>query len=220
LVKTPADIFTLEARDNASLSKLRFREGWKEKSVTNLFAAIDKARSQPLSRVLYGLGIRHVGQETAKLLARNYASMDALQEAMIAAHDAASPAWSEVMAIDGIGPKVARALVQFFHEPHNVAFVAALMTHVTLLPEMQRAVDSSVAGKIVVFTGSLALMTRDEAKAQAETLGAKVASSVSGKTDFLIAGADAGSKRAKAEAMGVTVLDEEQWRAMIMLGDV
>lgn len=219
LVKTPVDIFTLEARDNASLTKLRFREGWKEKSVANLFAAIDKARAQPLSRVLFGLGIRHIGQETAKLLARHYTSMESLQRAMIAAQDAQSPEWAELMTIDGIGPKVAHALVQFFHEPHNATFVAELMTHITLLPEIQRVVDSPVAGKIVVFTGSLESMTRDEAKAQAEMLGAKVASSVSGKTDFLIAGADAGSKRTKAEAMGVKVLSEEEWRAMMTRDD-
>lgn len=215
LIRSPVDVFTLEARDDASLSKLRFREGWKEKSVTNLFAAIEASRAQPLSRVLFALGIRHIGQETAKLLARHYGSFDMLQAAMCEAQDVHSPAWQDVMSIDGIGPKVAGALVQFFHEPHNRTFIDTLIPHIRFVPEAQRASDSPVAGKVVVFTGTLETMTRDEAKAQAEALGAKVASSVSGKTDFVIAGADAGSKRTKAEALGVTVLSEDAWKAMV-----
>lgn len=215
LIRSPVDIFTLEARDDASLTKLRFREGWKEKSVANLFAAIEASRTQPLSRVLFALGIRHIGQETAKLLARHYGSFDALQAAMHEAQDVHSPAWQDVMSIDGIGPKVAGALVQFFHEPHNRTLLETLMPHIRFVPEAQRASDSPVAGKVVVFTGTLETMTRDEAKAQAEALGAKVASSVSGKTDFVIAGADAGSKRTKAEALGVTVLSEDTWKEMV-----
>lgn len=214
-ITSPVDIFTFEARDNASLTKLRFKEGWKEKSVANLFSAIEKARTQPLSRVIYALGIRHVGQETAKLLARHYGDVGRLCEAMQQAQPEDSEARHELMAIDGIGPKVAASLIHFFHEPHNVALLEALLAHLTLVPEVQRASDSPVAGKIVVFTGTLESLTRDEAKAQAEALGAKVSSSISGKTDFLVAGADAGSKRAKAEALGVKVLSEDEWKTLI-----
>lgn len=215
LIRTPVDIFTFEARDNASLSKLRFREGWKEKSVANLFAAIGKSRTQPLSRFLYALGIRHTGQEMAKLLARHYGTFGTLQDAMLEAQDDTSPAWQELLNIDGVGKKVAKTLVQFFHEEHNRTFLAELLPHIVFVAEAKRTHDSPVSGKVVVFTGTLTTMTRDEAKAQAEALGAKVASSVSGKTDYLIAGEDAGSKRTKAETLGVQCLSEEEWRRMV-----
>lgn len=214
-IRSPVDIFTFEARDDASLTKLRFREGWKEKSVANLFAAIETARSQPLSRFLYALGIRHIGQGTAKLLARYYGTFDTLQAAMQDAQEPSSAAWLELLNIDGIGKKVASALVQFFHEEHNRTLLAALVPHIRFVEEVKRASDSPVAGKSVVFTGTLLTMTRDEAKAQAEALGAKVASSVSGKTEYVVAGADAGSKLAKAQAIGVTVLSEEEWRTLV-----
>jgi DNA ligase (NAD+) len=215
LVQTAPDIFTLAARDRASLTPLRCKEGWQEKSVANLFAAIDKARTQPLSRVIYALGIRHIGQETAKLLARHYGSMEALQTAIQGAQDEASDAWQELIGINGIGAVIARSLVQFFTATSSCALLEELIPHLTIAPEVQRTMDSPIAGKTVVFTGTLEKMTRDEAKAQAEMLGVKVASSVSAKTDYLIAGADAGSKRTKAEALGVTVLSEQEWSALI-----
>lgn len=215
LIRSPVDIFTFEARDDASLTKLRFREGWKEKSVANLFAAIETSRRQPLSRFLYALGIRHIGQGTAKLLARHYGTFEALQVAMHDAQEPSSAAWLELLNIDGIGKKVATALVQFFHEEHNRALLAELVPHIRFVEEAMRVSDSPVAGKSVVFTGTLVTMTRDEAKAQAEALGAKVASSVSGKTDYVVAGADAGSKLAKAQALGVAVLSEEEWRILV-----
>lgn len=215
LIRSPVDIFTFEARDDEGLTKLRFREGWKEKSVANLFAAIEKSRRQPLSRFLYALGIRHIGQETAKLLARHYSTFEVLQTAMHEAQEENSAAWTELLNIDGVGAKVAGTLVQFFHEEHNRILLSELVPHIRFVEEAKRTDDSPVTGKTVVFTGTLVTMTRDEAKAQAEALGAKVASSVSGKTDYVIAGADAGSKLAKAHALGVAVMSEEEWRALV-----
>lgn len=215
LVTSPLDIFTLEARDKESIAKLRHREGWGELSAANLFKAIEAARDVTLSRFIYALGIRHVGQETAKLLARHYGDCGAFIREMREAQDAAGEAYQALLNIDGIGAVVARALVQFFHEPHNLALVEQLSREVRFAPEAVRLADSPVAGKIVVFTGTLQALARDAAKAQAERLGAKVASSVSKKTDFVIAGADAGSKRKKAEELGVKVLSEAEWIAMV-----
>lgn len=215
LIKTPLDIFTLEARDRESLARLKNREGWGELSASNVFKAIEKARNVTLSRFIYALGIRHVGQETAKLLARHYGDFEALMGAMREVQDEGSAAWQELLNIDGIGEVVARAFVQFFHEPHNVELVSALGKEVTFAQEAARNLDSPVAGKTVVFTGTLPTLSRDAAKAQAERLGAKVASSVSGKTDYVIAGEDAGSKLKKAKELGVTVLREEEWLKMV-----
>jgi len=215
LIKTPLDIFTLEARDKESLTRLKHREGWGELSAANLFAAIEKAREVTLSRFIYALGIRHVGQETAKLIARHYGTFEALMQAMVEAQDHAGEAWLGLLNIDGIGEVVALSLVQFFHEPHNRELVEQLVRQLRFAPEAQRAVDSPVAGKTVVFTGTLTRLTRDAAKAQAEMLGAKVASSVSGKTDYVIAGEDAGSKLKKARELGVAVLSEEEWGRLV-----
>ena len=181
-VRTPADIFTIAARDTTSLKKLKDREGFGAKSADNLFAAIDARRSIDLHRFIYGLGIRHVGETTAKLLARQYGSFAAFEDAMTAAADRNSDAWNDLNGIDGIGETVASAIVEFFKEEHNRDALAALLAEVT--PQEVEAIDSAgspVAGKTVVFTGSLEQMTRDEAKAMAERLGAKVAGSVSKK---------------------------------------
>jgi DNA ligase (NAD+) len=216
LVHSPLDLFTLEARDRESLTKLRNREGWGEKSASNLFAAIETSRTTTLSRFIYALGIRHVGQETAKLLARHYGNFAALRESLAtAAGDHASSAYQDLITIDGIGPKVAETLLAFFHEPTNRELLDALEPLMQFSPETARAVDSPVAGKTVVFTGTLAHQSRDAAKAEAEMLGAKVASSVSAKTNYVIAGEDAGSKLKKARELGVAILTEDEWRAMI-----
>lgn len=215
LIRTPADIFTLAARDAQSLTPLRNREGWGEKSAVNLFAAIEKARRVGLAKFIYALGIRHIGAETAKLLAKHYVSYAAWKAAMGEAQMRDGAAYQELMSIDGIGAVVADALLGFFAEPHNQEVLAKLEEHLTIDDAELAASDSPVAGKTVVFTGSLVKMTRSEAKARAESLGAKVAGSVSAKTDFVVAGEDAGSKLKKATELGVRVLSEQEWIDLI-----
>lgn len=213
-VKQPADLFTLEARGVRTL--LLARPGWKEKSVTNLFNAIEARRTIPLDRFIFALGIRQIGEATAKLLARRYHSIHALRAAMAEAQVHGSAAYGELLGIEQIGESTADDLLAFFAEPHNQAALDALLGQVTVTDiEAPTAGDSPVAGKTVVFTGTLETMTRQEAKARAETLGAKVAGSVSAKTDYLVAGADAGSKLGRAREAGVTVLTEAEWRTLI-----
>lgn len=212
LVRTPADIFTLEARDRLVLTKLRNREGWGPLSARNLFEAINARRALDLHRFIFALGIRHVGEGNAKLLARAYGSWSGFYDAMTAACDHGGDAWEDLNAIDGIGGIVAEALTEFFSEPHNKEVLAALLAEVS--PQDAEKIDaggSPVAGKTVVFTGSLERMTRDEAKAMAERFGAKVSGSVSKKTDLVIAGPKAGSKLTKAETLGVEVISEDDW---------
>lgn len=214
LIKTPADIYTLQARDAQGLSRLKNREGWGEKSATKLFAAIEEARTRSLPRFIYALGIRHIGEETAKLLAKHYSTLAAWQSAMQAMVDDSAVA-EDLLSVDGIGQTVIDALREFFAEPHNRDMLAALEAQVkieTYAPVVRS--DSAVAGKTVVFTGTMSRLGRKEAKAHAESLGAKVAGSVSGKTDYLVAGADAGSKLKNAQALGVKILTEDEWIAL------
>ncbi|MFN7168602.1 MAG: NAD-dependent DNA ligase LigA [Pannonibacter sp.] len=212
LVRTPADIFTLEGRDKAALTKLRNRDGWGAVSAKNLFEAINARRRIDLHRFIFALGIRHVGEGNAKLLARAYGSWGAFEAAMTAALDHASDAWADLNAVDGIGETLAEAVVQFFAEDHNREALQALLAEVTPLDaEKIDASGSPVAGKTVVFTGSLERMTRDEAKAMAERLGAKVAGSVSKKTNLLVAGPGAGSKLKTAQDLGIEVITEDEW---------
>ncbi|WP_420344388.1 NAD-dependent DNA ligase LigA [Paenirhodobacter sp.] len=215
-VREPVDIFTLEERDAANpLRKLKNRDGFGDKSVTNLFRAIRERRSVPLNRLIFAFGIRHIGEETANLLARHYGSWDAFITAMRAADDPASGAWAELMSIDGIGATTAQALVTSLNHSSDRAAIDRLMAYVSAEPVAQRvATDSPVAGKTLVFTGTLERMTRAEAKARAEALGAKVAGSVSAKTDLLIAGPGAGSKAKKAAELGIEVIDEDAWIAL------
>lgn len=216
LIKTPADIFTLKARDAKSEKKLIEWEGYGEVSVRNLFAAIDSRRKIALHRFIYALGIRHVGETNAKLLARSYGDYDAFETAMVAAADPESDARAELDAINGVGDTVIEALVAFYAEEHNREAIAALLKEIKVQPaEAVAANGSPVAGKTVVFTGALERMTREEAKAMAERLGAKVAGSVSKKTDILIAGPGAGSKLKEAEKHGVKVIDEAGWFDLI-----
>jgi DNA ligase (NAD+) len=214
-VKEPADIFTLAARDGANLKKLKDKEGFGTQSVAKLFAAIEDRRTPPLNRFIFGLGIRHIGETNARLLARHYGSFEALQAAVTAAGDPASPERQELDAIDGVGPTVVEALLEFFGEPHNQELLDRLLAQVTPQPLEAVASVSPVAGKIVVFTGALEQMTRDEAKAMAERLGAKVAGSVSSKTDLLVAGPGAGSKLKDAAKHGVQVIDEAGWFVLV-----
>lgn len=210
-VKEPADIFTLATRDQANFKKLKDKDGFGTQSVAKLFAAIEDRRTPPLNRFIFGLGIRHIGETNARLLARHYGSFEALRAAGVAALDATSPERHELDAIDGVGPTVVEALTEFFGEPHNQELLDRLLVQVTPQPLEAVASVSPVAGKIVVFTGALERMTRDEAKAMAERLGAKVAGSVSSKTDLLVAGPGAGSKLKDAQKHGVEVIDEAGW---------
>jgi DNA ligase (NAD+) len=213
-IKEPADIFTLEAR-NRSI-KLEEEEGFGELSVRNLLAAIAAQRRVPLNRLIFALGIRHVGETNAKLLARHYGSIEALRNGVAAAAEGQeSEAYQELNAVEGIGDVVADAIVEFFKEPHNREALDRLLEQVTVEPMEETRRDSPVAGKTVVFTGSLEQMTRDEAKAMAERLGAKVAASVSKKTDYVVAGPGAGSKLDKAREAGVAVLTEDEWFALV-----
>ena len=216
-VREPADLFTLEARfGDGQLQQLKNREGWGAKSAANLFAAIAARRTIPLDRLIFALGIRHVGETTARMLARAYGTWTAFAEAMEAAADRDGESWGHLLAIDGVGTVLADSLVDFFGEPHNRDALAHLLSHLTVEPVAAAVTgDSPAVGKTVVFTGTLTRMTRAEAKARAETLGAKVAGSVSARTDYVIAGDAAGSKLKQATALGVTVLTEDEWLALI-----
>jgi DNA ligase (NAD+) len=218
-IMQPVDIFTLRKRDSRAEKKLADREGYGETSVRNLFDAIDARRTIPLHRFVFALGIRHVGEGNAKLLARHYHTIDHFREAMVAAGKGAhadNEAYQELTSIEGVGPIVAEAIVEFFAEQRNVKAMDDLLSELTeVLPAEKARTDSPVAGKTVVFTGSLTKFTRDEAKAQAERLGAKVAGSVSKKTDYVVAGEDAGSKLTKAKELGVAVLSEDEWLSLI-----
>lgn len=216
MIRTAPDIFTLKARQDQSLTKLENIEGFGRVSVRKLFEAIDARREIALNRFIFALGIRHVGETTAKLLARSYGSYAAFAEAMQAAGPKFGDAWNELNSIDGIGEVVAASIVEFFKEPRNLEVVQRLLSEVTPLDAEAAVVsDSPVAGKTVVFTGSLERFTRDEAKARAEGLGAKVAGSVSKKTDYVVAGPGAGSKLDKARELGVEVMTEDEWLALI-----
>ena len=217
-IKSPADIFTLQKRNADSSEPLETLKGFGKKSVEKLFQSINVRRIAPLDRLLFGLGIRHIGETTAKDLAKAYGSLTALRSAVEAAVRGGpeSAAYQDIDNIEGIGETVVDALVGFFGEPHNVAVLDALLAEIAVQDfELVAAVTSPVTGKTVVFTGTLARITRNEAKAQAERLGAKVAGSVSKKTDYVVAGADAGSKLTNAQSLGVTVLSEDEWLEMI-----
>jgi DNA ligase (NAD+) len=206
LIRTPADIFTLRARDGQGRPPLRDWEGFGETSVRNLFDAIDARRTIALNRFLFALGIRHVGETNARRLARHYGDWETFRAAARAA-DAAE----ELAAVGGIGPVVAETVADFFAEPRNEAALDALLQQVTVEPMAAVAAGHPLAGKTIVFTGSLERMSRDEAKAMAERLGAKVSGSISGKTDLVVAGPGAGSKLAKARELSVETIDEEEW---------
>ncbi len=215
-VREPADIFTLEERDAANLSKLKNRDGWGEKSAENLFRAIEEKRTIPLNRLIFGLGIRHVGESSATLLANRFGSWQAFTHTLDAVKDHQGAAWDELLSIDGVGPVMAAALVDTFQNPETRAAIDRLAAFLTIEEvSAPAASDSPVAGKTVVFTGTLEQMTRAEAKARAEALGAKVSGSVSAKTDYVVAGPGAGSKAKKAAELGVEILDESEWLALI-----
>jgi len=214
-VMRPADIFTLEVRNARTDKPLQGKEGWGDQSVANLFAAINERRAISLDRFIYALGVRHIGETTARLLARSYGTFDALRVAMIAASDHESSAYEELNNIDGIGQVVADAIIEFFAEDHNIEVLDALLQEVTPEPFLVEETSSPVTGKTVVFTGSMERLSRSEAKVMAERYGAKVAGSVSSKTDYLVAGEAAGSKLKKAQELGVQVLSEDDWFRLV-----
>ncbi len=224
-VRSPADIFTLKERQRDSLTKLENVEGFGAVSVKKLFAAIDERREVEFSRFLFALGIRHVGETNAKRFARHFLSFEAFRKVAEEADmpegkgDPGNAAWQELNNINGIGSIVAGAVVEFFEEDHNRQVLDALLAQVTPLDEEPvGATDSPVAGKTVVFTGALEKMSRDEAKAMAEKLGAKVSGSVSKKTDLVVAGPGAGSKLKQATELGIEVIDEDAWFARVGKG--
>jgi DNA ligase (NAD+) len=212
-VKEPADIFTLAARNNRI--KLEEIEGYGETSVRNLFNAIEARRRISLERFIYALGMRHVGETTALALARGYGSWDAFHEACLKVAKGDEDAIAEMDALDQIGDTVIESIAAYFGESHNRGIVERLTEEVTILDAERPRSSSAISGKTVVFTGSLEKMTRDEAKAMAERLGAKAAGSVSKKTDYLVAGPGAGSKLAEAKKHGVAVLTEDEWLKMV-----
>ena len=230
IVSTPAEIFTLQARQEAgdvdlytykrnAAGEIALKNGvpqaTNQKSVDNLFAMINARREPALDRLINALGIRHVGEKNARLYAQNYATFEGFQDAAIAAADEDSDAYKDMLSIDGVGELVAAGVVDFFREKHNREAVRDLLQQVSPLRAEKNQVQSPVAGKTVVFTGTLETMSRDEAKSQALSLGAKVSGSVSGKTDLVIAGPGAGSKLKKAQDLGVEVISENEWRALI-----
>ena len=215
-IREPADIFTLAARDAHNPTKLKNREGFGDKSVTNLFQAIEDKRKIPLGRLIFALGLRHVGESSAGLLARHFRNWPAFEEAMSHARIGEGPEWADLLSIDGVGAVMAASLVTAFHQERERASIDRLVAGVQVEEMAIRApVASPVAGKTVVFTGTLEKMTRAEAKARAEALGAKVAGSVSARTDLVIAGPGAGSKAKDAERLGVELIDEDAWLRLI-----
>ena len=210
-IKTPADIFRLpERRDEiAALERMA------EKSTDNLCRAIEAVRKPPLEKLIFGLGIRQIGQATAKLLASRYQSLEALMQACVNAADTSHPDYGELTAIDQIGASVTDDLVRFFAAPQTAPMIADLLAHTSPIPPEAPSADSPVSGKTIVFTGTLEKMSRSEAKAQAEKLGAKVSGAVSARTDMLVAGPGAGSKLKKAEELEIEIVSEEEWLALV-----
>ncbi len=211
-VKEPADIFTLEKKHKAELLE---EEGYGETSVRNLFAAINARREISLDRFIYALGIRQVGETTALALARGYGSWKAFHDASLKVTKGDEEAIAEMDALDQIGDTVIAAIKAYFGESHNKGIVERLTKEVDILDAEKPKADSVIAGKTVVFTGTLEKMTREEAKATAERLGAKASGSVSKKTDYVVAGPGAGSKLAEAQKLGVKVLREDEWLKLI-----
>jgi DNA ligase (NAD+) len=216
LVREPADLFDLERLDGRrDRPKLADRDGWGPQSAGKLFAAIAARRTIGLDRLLYALGIRHVGEATARLLARTYGSIEALLSAMAAAKNRQSEAYRDLLAVEGVGEALADEVVDYFNDGRHRRMIMNLIERLEVAPLAAPKSDSPVAGKTVVFTGTLASMSRNEAKSQAEALGAKVAGSVSRNTDYVVAGPGAGSKLKSAEELGVRVMTEDEWRVLI-----
>jgi DNA ligase (NAD+) len=210
-LKEPADIFRLRNHREELIG----REGWQAKSVDALLAAIEAKRQPDAARLLFGLGIRHVGSVTARDLLKCFGTLPRLREAVVKAREGDTDALAELTGISGVGPTVVSALTDFFHEPHNIEAWDDLLSEVQPPDFVVEVRESPVTGKTIVFTGSLETLSRDEAKAQAEALGAKVAGSVSAKTGLVVAGPGAGSKLKKAAELGIEVIDEAAWAQIV-----
>jgi len=210
-IRQPADIFKLGERqkDIASLDRMG------KKSAANLINAIQESRTPELERVIFALGIRQIGQATAKLLAQRYGSVDTLMQAALNARDPAHEDYLSLVAIDQIGELMAQDVIQFFSDQNNQALVQNLLRYIQPISPEQPARDSPISGKTIVFTGTLTKLSRNEAKAKAERLGARVSGSVSAKTDFLVTGDRAGSKLKDARNLGVTILTEDDWIELV-----
>jgi len=215
IVSSPADFFTLEARANVNEISPHTWDGWGQTSVENLFSSIRAKRTIELDRFLYALGIRQVGHTTARLIARHYSTLEILRTALHEAENPNSESFQDLVNIDGIGMVMATDLISFFHDPQNQKILSDLMAEITVMPitAPEANIKSPIAGKVLVFTGSMKNMSRSEAKARAEALGAKVAGSVSKKTDIVIAGEDAGSKAKKAKELNILTWSEAEWLA-------
>lgn len=215
-IKEPADIFTLRERYGSGMQQLRNREGWGERSADKLFDAIDEKRSIPLGRLIFALGLRHVGEAASNLLATHFGTWTAFEAAMTGASAMEGQDWDDLLSIDGVGTVMATSLVTAFAQENERASIDRLVAHLTVNEAKRPDTSGSpVAGKTVVFSGTLEKMTRAEAKARAEALGAKVSGSVSAKTDILVAGPGAGSKAKKAAELGIDTLDEDGWLQLI-----
>jgi len=220
-VKEPADIFKLKLRYENGIKRLENRDGWGQKSANNLFNAIEAKRIIPLNKMLYALGIRHVGETSAMLLSKHYKSFDDLKKSMNGAKSLEGSSWSDLMSIDGVGEILAKAVVQIFNNPAQRQIIDNLVEELVIEDETENIVSGSpLEGMAVVFTGSLELMTRSEAKISAEKFGAKVSGSVSKKTDLVVSGPGAGSKEKKAIELGVKVLSESEWLKLINLNNL
>ena len=215
-IAEPADIFTLKERYGSGVQQLKNREGWGPKSADNLFQAIEDKRTIPMARLIFALGIRHVGEAASNLIALHYGDWDSFEAGMAEARGLDGPAWDDLIGVDGVGSVMAGSLVSAFAQEAERASIDRLVAHLSVVPaERPDTEGSPVAGKTVVFTGTLEKMSRAEAKARAERLGAKVSGSVSAKTDILVAGPGAGSKAKKAADLGIETLDEDGWLALI-----
>ena len=219
-VKEPADIFKLKLRYENGIKRLENRDGWGQKSANNLFNAVEAKRIIPLNKMLYALGIRHVGETSAMLLSKHYKSFDNLKKSLNEAKNLEGSSWSDLMSIDGVGEVLAKALIQIFNNPAQRQIIDNLVEELIIEDEIENIVSGSpLEGMVVVFTGSLELMSRSEAKISAEKFGAKVSGSVSKKTDLVVSGPGAGSKEKKAIELGVKVLSESEWLKLINLNN-
>ncbi len=215
-IRSPVDIFTLQERDASNLTNLKNRIGWGSQSAENLWAAIEEKREIPFGRLLFALGIRHVGEAASNLIANHYGNWAEFEQNITMSADFTGPEWEELLGIDGVGEVMARTLVSAFAQKAERDSIDALVGQLHVLDAKRPDTSSSpVAGKTVVFTGSLEKMTRAEAKARAEALGAKVSGSVSKKTDLVVAGPGAGSKAKKAAELEIEILDEDSWLQLI-----
>ncbi|GMO62033.1 MAG: hypothetical protein Ta2D_08290 [Rickettsiales bacterium] len=197
------------------IQPLRYSDGWDDKSVNNLFQAINKAKNISFQRFLFALGIRYLGQVSAKIIAKNYISIDNFLEQIQKANDKNSDEYNNFINIDGIGDKIGASIIENFNNEYILNIIKDLRKYVNVQDFVSKITSNKLDGKIILFTGTLTTMTRQEAKARAEEQGAKVVSAISSKTDYLVAGEEAGSKLTKANELGVKIISEKEWIEMI-----